>query len=99
MPIHGDRTGSIAKTLISTWILSLAHAVSWLTLGGAMLMVRRAEPVAQSVEHLTFNQRVMGSNPIGLTNNLSVYWFFLKCCLQKGSALGRHLAALPPETS
>ena len=25
-------------------------------------------PVAQSVEHLTFNQRVMGSNPVGLTN-------------------------------
>ena len=24
--------------------------------------------VAQSVEHLTFNQRVMGSNPVGLTN-------------------------------
>jgi hypothetical protein len=30
-------------------------------------MVRRAELVAQSVEHLTFNQRVMGSNPIELT--------------------------------
>jgi hypothetical protein len=26
------------------------------------------EPVAQPVEHLTFNQGVMGSNPIGLTN-------------------------------
>jgi hypothetical protein len=26
------------------------------------------ERVAQSVEHLTFNQRVMGSNPIALTN-------------------------------
>jgi hypothetical protein len=25
------------------------------------------EPVAQSVEHLTFNQRVPGSNPGGLT--------------------------------
>ncbi len=25
------------------------------------------ERVAQSVEHLTFNQRVMGSNPIALT--------------------------------
>jgi hypothetical protein len=25
------------------------------------------EPVAQPVEHLTFNQGVMGSNPIGLT--------------------------------
>jgi hypothetical protein len=29
------------------------------------------EPVAQPVEHLTFNQGVMGSNPIGLTNNIS----------------------------
>ena len=26
--------------------------------------------VAQSVEHLTFNQRVMGSNPVGLTNKI-----------------------------
>ena len=26
--------------------------------------------VAQSVEHLTFNQRVMGSNPVGLTSNI-----------------------------
>ncbi len=25
------------------------------------------EPVAQPVEHLTFNQRVSGSNPDGLT--------------------------------
>ena len=30
-------------------------------------MVAR-EPVAQPVEHLTFNQRVSGSNPDGLTN-------------------------------
>ena len=29
------------------------------------------EPVAQSVEHLTFNQRVSGSNPDGLTNSYS----------------------------
>ncbi len=27
------------------------------------------EPVAQPVEHLTFNQGVMGSNPIGLTTS------------------------------
>jgi hypothetical protein len=27
------------------------------------------EPVAQSVEHLTFNQGVMGSIPIGLTRD------------------------------
>lgn len=31
-------------------------------------MVAR-EPVAQPVEHLTFNQGVKGSNPFGLTNN------------------------------
>ena len=29
------------------------------------------EPVAQPVEHLTFNQRVSGSNPDGLTNLLN----------------------------
>ena len=28
------------------------------------------ERVAQSVEHLTFNQRVMGSSPIALTNKI-----------------------------
>ncbi len=28
------------------------------------------EPVAQSVEHLTFNQGVAGSNPAGLTNRI-----------------------------
>jgi hypothetical protein len=27
------------------------------------------ERVAQPVEHLTFNQEAMGSNPIALTNN------------------------------
>jgi hypothetical protein len=30
------------------------------------------EPVAQPVEHLTFNQGVMGSNPIGLTTSLAM---------------------------
>ena len=29
------------------------------------------EPVAQPVEHLTFNQEVAGSNPAGLTNNFN----------------------------
>jgi hypothetical protein len=29
------------------------------------------ERVAQLVEHLTFNQRVMGSNPIALTNKIN----------------------------
>jgi hypothetical protein len=28
------------------------------------------EPIAQPVEHLTFNQRVDGSNPSGLTNKI-----------------------------
>ncbi len=29
------------------------------------------DPVAQPVEHLTFNQGVMGSNPIGITKAAS----------------------------
>src|SRR5690348_3689404 len=33
---------------------------------------RRREPVAQMVEHLTFNQVVLGSSPSGLTNVLNV---------------------------
>jgi hypothetical protein len=34
----------------------------------APIWSRRGEPVAQPVEHLTFNQGVPGSNPGGLTN-------------------------------
>ena len=33
----------------------------------APIWSRRGEPVAQPVEHLTFNQGVKGSNPFGLT--------------------------------
>ena len=33
----------------------------------------RGEPVAQPVEHLTFNQGVSGSNPDGLTNTSKTY--------------------------
>lgn len=29
------------------------------------------DPVAQAVEHLTFNQGVMGSSPIGITSETS----------------------------
>ena len=35
------------------------------------MVAATGEPVAQPVEHLTFNQGVMGSNPIGLTNNFN----------------------------
>ena len=31
----------------------------------------RAEPVAQSVEHVTFNHGVVGSSPTGLTTKVS----------------------------
>ena len=31
----------------------------------------KRERVAQLVEHLTFNQRVMGSSPIALTNKIN----------------------------
>ena len=34
--------------------------------------------VAQSVEHLTFNQRVMGSNPVGLTSKTKALREILK---------------------
>ena len=30
----------------------------------------QVEPVAQSVEHVTFNHGVVGSNPAGLTNKI-----------------------------
>ena len=38
----------------------------------------REEPVAQPVEHLTFNQRVVGSNPAGLTNSYNGLAYNLK---------------------
>jgi hypothetical protein len=41
------------------------HAILTLPLGGAHMSPE--EPVAQPVEHLTFNQGVSGSNPDGLT--------------------------------
>jgi hypothetical protein len=37
---------------------------------GARFYIRRGEPVAQMVEHLTFNQVVLGSSPSGLTNEI-----------------------------
>jgi hypothetical protein len=43
-----------------------------LTLGAAFHIVRRVgtpgDPVAQLVEHPTFNRVVVGSNPTGITN-------------------------------
>ena len=40
-------------------------------------MIRPGEPVAQSVEHVTFNHGVVGSNPAGLTNNTKALPDFL----------------------
>ena len=34
----------------------------------ALKSYRKSVPIAQPVEHLTFNQRVAGSNPAGHTN-------------------------------
>ena len=34
--------------------------------------VNRHDPVAQLVEHLTFNQRVTGSNPVGVTQQIAL---------------------------
>jgi hypothetical protein len=39
--------------------------------GDAPIWSPRGEPVAQPVEHLTFNQGVPGSNPGGLTNEFN----------------------------
>jgi hypothetical protein len=41
-----------------------------------LLKYKEKEPVAQPVEHLTFNQRVDGSNPSGLTNKIKVLGVF-----------------------
>ena len=40
-------------------------------LGSALLRQKHPEPVAQSVEHVTFNHGVLGSNPSGLTISLN----------------------------
>ena len=48
----------------------------------APIWSRRGEPVAQPVEHLTFNQGVPGSNPGGLTiSRHSPARFFRAPCL------------------
>lgn len=39
--------------------------------------VSRGEPVAQPVEHLTFNQVVVGSSPTGLTMEINGLVAFL----------------------
>src|ERR1043166_10323334 len=48
------------------------RAARLLTVWDAALNTAHEEPVAQLVEHLTFNQVVQGSSPCGLTNNLSM---------------------------
>jgi hypothetical protein len=51
-----------------------------------------ADPVAQPVEHLTFNQRVVGSNPAGITKikiaaigRFFYYMFLVDNILTQGS--------------
>ncbi len=55
-----------------------------------MRVSKRFEPVAQSVEHVTFNHGVQGSNPCGLTSkikNLSEKrQFNFSCCVGNMSA-------------
>jgi hypothetical protein len=57
------RLGCGESGLGSRFLLSAGCADQGIGLSAALA----CEPVAQSVEHLTFNQRVAGSNPAGLT--------------------------------
>ena len=51
-------------------------------------MFRRSwEPVAQLVEQLTFNQRVTGSNPVGLTIVFFIISLYLASPVSGRSAL------------
>src|SRR2546430_2187342 len=52
---------------ILAWATRRPRAARLLTVWDAALNTARGEPVAQLVEHLTFNQVVQGSSPCGLT--------------------------------
>ena len=72
---------AILTTLISVVVFAALVAFADYAGGFSHLLTRRVdaatpttllkERVAQLVEHLTFNQEVMGSNPIALTNKIS----------------------------
>jgi hypothetical protein len=49
----------------------------------------RAEPVAQSVEHVTFNHGVAGSSPAGLTNNFNMLGDKIGALSSQKTGLGR----------
>ncbi len=46
---------------------TIGHAAFAIDRSGPRFYTRRGEPVAQVVEHPTFNQVVVGSSPTGLT--------------------------------
>ena len=60
-------------------------------------MVRLEEPVAQPVEHLTFNQGVKGSNPFGLTNQIGLRSPEAKSKSSIGNPVGNLSKAQRPE--
>jgi hypothetical protein len=52
--------------------------------------IKAFEPVAQSVEHVTFNHGVQGSNPCGLTSKIKALHQNPETFLPQSGCRGRH---------
>jgi hypothetical protein len=63
----GDERGRRAARAARIGAPSAWHARSAIDRPRPRFYTRAGEPVAQMVEHLTFNQVVLGSSPSGLT--------------------------------
>ena len=69
MPFTHAYTGSNPVRVTIKWRISSAGRASALQAEGRRfepVILHHLEPLAQLVEHLTFNQRVEGSSPVGV---------------------------------
>ncbi len=70
---HGDQLSLLfEKTPKARVWAGQAHGLACISLA-LLLMCRMCDLVAQPVEHLTFNQGVMGSNPIEVTTLINCW--------------------------
>jgi hypothetical protein len=79
--------------VLGTPYVGRAKPVFAIDRSGGRFYTRRGEPVAQMVEHLTFNQVVLGSSPSGLTNEINYLRLSIKNVLPK-SLIGKHMGSM-----